>query len=482
MAGMRTARYEYEAEKKRKRLKAIFRRIMVGLILLALAAGLFFGIRAAYRKIHGWVDSVMNDPLLESTASAGNSTLTPATTVSRDPEIRYAAELEHAEKLALYYDYEGAITLLQDIPSYADEPYLKSVVQDYIYARNNLVKLDISQVYHLYTGSLIASPERAFSSRMGNQETNNRERITVNEFQGILQQLYDNGFVLLSFHQLAYSQEDGSFSLGSIYLPKGKKGLVLTLDDPNYPEDATANGLARKMILDAREQPLCELAESDGSLRVGAFDMVPIVENFIASHPDFSYQGARGVLALTGYEGIFGYRTASFYSDPTDPAYKAEYASINGEQEKLEAEALCRRLKELGWELACQTWGRINVEKADLGRIQADTERWLKEVAPLTGGSDIMIFPPGSDIGNWRPYGEDNEKFVYYRSQGFRYFSSMDNYTIPWVQFNGEGGCLRMGRVGLSGYALAYRKDKLGVFFNSDGLMDPARPLPVPEN
>lgn len=46
--------------------------------------------------------------------------------------------------------------------------------------------------------------------------------------------------------------------------------------------------------------------------------MVPLIDRFVEKHPDFSYRGAKGILALTGYNGILGYRTDESYE--TRPA------------------------------------------------------------------------------------------------------------------------------------------------------------------
>ncbi|MFQ9739281.1 MAG: hypothetical protein ACLR06_17395 [Christensenellaceae bacterium] len=43
--------------------------------------------------------------------------------------------------------------------------------------------------------------------------------------------------------------------------------------------------------------------------KVHGEEFVPIVEEFVAKHPDFSYRGARGTIFLTGFDGILGYRT-----------------------------------------------------------------------------------------------------------------------------------------------------------------------------
>ena len=42
-------------------------------------------------------------------------------------------------------------------------------------------------------------------------------------------------------------------------------------------------------------------------------DVLTILEDFIEAHPDFSYRGARGTIAVTGYNGIFGYRTSDYW-------------------------------------------------------------------------------------------------------------------------------------------------------------------------
>ena len=66
---------------------------------------------------------------------------------------------------------------------------------------------------------------------------------------------------------------------------------------------------SHSLVLDENGALTCERQASDGSTVTGAFDVVPCVEAFIQEHPDFSNNGARGILGLTGYNGILGYRT-----------------------------------------------------------------------------------------------------------------------------------------------------------------------------
>ncbi len=67
------------------------------------------------------------------------------------------------------------------------------------------------------------------------------------------------------------------------------------------------------------------------------------------AHPDFSFRGAKGVIALTGYEGILGYRTDELES----PAFA---------KEKEEALKVVQALKDNGWSFASHGYGHLNTE------------------------------------------------------------------------------------------------------------------------
>lgn len=64
------------------------------------------------------------------------------------------------------------------------------------------------------------------------------------------------------------------------------------------------DGFATKLIVDDEGKIRNEYVEDDGSISVGDYDMVPLIDRFVEEHPDFSYRGAKGIIALTGYNGI----------------------------------------------------------------------------------------------------------------------------------------------------------------------------------
>ena len=91
-----------------------------------------------------------------------------------------------------------------------------------------------------------------------------------------------------------------------------------------------------------------------------------VLEDFIETHPDFSYQGSKGILAFTGYDGILGYRTSDFWYNENCDYYvstpandKRKSAKIitspneNIEQDKQTAREVAQAIRDLGWG-ACQ--------------------------------------------------------------------------------------------------------------------------------
>ena len=471
-----------QQERRRRRRKAIALRILTGVLVAGLAVGAFFGIRAAYRGIRGWVDSVMNDPLLETTTSAGQETVpTTEPPTTEDERTRYAGILADAEQLALSYDYDGAMAYIQSQGDYGRSALLQETYQEYLRLKTTLVKVDITQVYHVFFHSLIVDTELAFD---GDEDTAgyNQVMTTVDEFNAMMQQMYDNGYVLVKLHDMAYTDANGDFIPGTIMLPEGKKPFVLSVDDVSYYEYMQGDGFATKIVLDERGNPVCEYRNRDGSVVTGDYDVVPLLERFIRQHPDFSYKGARGCIALTGYEGILGYRTAPMYADPSHEDYKPEYASINVEEERAAAMKVTARMEELGWEFASHSWGHINMGQVDIGWLMNDMTKWKNEVDTLLGGdTDILIFAFGVDFGSWRPYDSSTDPtYKWLKEQGFKYFCPVDSFNIPWVQFSAKEGYLRQGSVNLDGYEMYYKKEKLDIFFDTDSLFDKSRPLPVP--
>lgn len=52
------------------------------------------------------------------------------------------------------------------------------------------------------------------------------------------------------------------------------------------------------------------------------------------------------------------------------------------------------------------------------------------EVESLIGPTDIYIYPNGNDVADWHPYTEENYRYQYLASKGFRYFCNVDAASL----------------------------------------------------
>ena len=275
-------------------------------------------------------------------------------------------------------------------------------------------------VPHLFFHSLSILPALSFRSNDDPVHSFEKYFVTVDEFKAALERLYANGYALVSIYDAVSGHYD---------LPEGKKPLVLSFDDINYYDYMTGYGFAKRMILTKDGRIAHEYIDTDGETKVTfEGDSMPIMESFIEAHPDFSYNGARGVIALTGYEGILGYRHAEEQRDELIPLVEA--------------------LKSKGWIFASHSWGHHHRAYSD-GPVftykgKRDIDRWFREVSPYIGKTDIFIPPFGIDT-------RKNARLdAYLRKCGFNYFCpisdrstlSMTHGAYYYMRINVDGGVL----------------------------------------
>lgn len=477
---IRRRAYVSRRQKKRRRQRAvrmILFFLLLGILIAAIGAGIFLFKNKSNPELETLDFSTGIGALLES----GTSPTEPGVEVNVDlpPEPAISpleALLSDADRLAMGYDYDGAIELLSS-SEYAEEDSVKEQIASYEEVKTTLVRINPSEVTHVFFHSLIMDNAKAFD---GDYDTNgyNQVMTTKNEFLSILEQMYERGYVLVKMHDIAYETTDengnAKFESGNILLPPGKKAFVMSQDDVCYYEYMDGDGFARRIIIGEDGKPTCEMVMDDGSISVGSYDLVPLLEDFITAHPDFSYKGARAVLAFTGYQGVLGYRT--------DPEYKDSNPNYDADCQTVRQVAQC--LRDNGWELASHSWGHINMRDRDFESVKTDADKWESRVESLIGETDIVLYPFGADIGDWRLYSADNEKFSYLYSLGFRYFCNVDSSPY-WVQIGST--FMRQGRRNLDGYRMYYdlpetnpAKTYLDDLFDVTTVFDRDRPTPVP--
>jgi len=307
-------------------------------------------------------------------------------------------------------------------------------------------------IEHIFFHPLIAYPTLAFDGDRMAQGYDDWF-VTVKEFKRILQALYQRNYVLIDIRSI-YTEKivNGQKTLvrNKLVLPKNKKPLIISIDDLNYYDYMRQNGNVHKLILDAQGKIATYSVTPQGK-SVIAYDneIVPILEQFVKEHPDFSFRGAKGVIALTGYQGILGYRT----NNPAAPNYQAE---------KTQALKVVRRLKETGWVFASHSYGHHDMNKVTYQTFVKDTDRWLKEVKPLIGATPVYIYPFGSRIPATDP------KFRYLTKMGFKVMCGVG--PTPYLKITPDA--IQMDRRHIDGIALRTQGDKLRALFDSKAVID----------
>jgi len=380
------------------------------------------------------------------------------------------ALIEKAKKLTLSYDYDGAIELIRSYQGkdvgYEVYPALVSALNELEKEKASLVLYggsytSVTQINHIFFHSLIADTSKAFDNDYDSVGYN-MYMTTIDEFKKMMQSMYEDGYVLVSVHDLVklVTDENGNtkYVPAEIYLPAGKKPFVLSQDDVSYYEYMEGDGFASRLVLDDDGKVTCEMILDDGSVVRGAYDLIPILDEFVEEHPDFSYKGAKGLIALTGYEGVLGYRT----NELTSPTY---------EQDKETVKEIVRVMKENGWEFASHSYYHRNLQEKSAAFLRDDTERWKKEVESIIGPTDVYVFPFGVDIETTMDHYK-SEKYAILKEAGFNFFHGV--YSKPWMHIKND--YVRMTRRPLDGQAMLEFPERLADLFDLNEIIDPARP------
>lgn len=286
-------------------------------------------------------------------------------------------------------------------------------------------------VEHLFFHPVIAYPELAFDGDAQEKGLDDY-MVTVDEFNKILQSVYDRGYVLVDIADVwsETTGEDGEARMvkNTLYLPEGKKPLIFSYDDTNYYEYMLENGFAYKLIIGEDGKIWSWGLDPQGNEVVSRdLDAIPILDKFVEEHPDFSPFGAKACLSLTGYQGILGYRTQ------TDTKSWTEEQEANRQKEREAVKPIIEELKRTGWTFGSHTWGHIRLGTVSLEKIQKDTQLWKDEVESLVGPTTVLFYPHGArpDGDDWKQTGE---QFQFYQEQGFRIFCSVGIESFSYIK------------------------------------------------
>ena len=306
------------------------------------------------------------------------------------------------------------------------------------------------RIEHIFIHPLIPYPEKTFrsSQALGFDDW----FITVDEFNRLLPALHERGFMLVNMHDVYEEYENNGKMLmrrKTLLLPEGKRPLILSIDDLNYYDYMIKSGLVHKLIIDENGEVTTYATDPQGEIVISREnDVVPILDDFIKENPDFSYRGAKAIIALTGYEGILGYRT--------------QVRNPNHQSERDLVAPIVQRLKETGWTFASHSFGHPDMATMSYNYLVSDTRQWKREVEPLIGPTNILIYPFGARVQ------EGSDKFLFLLEQGFRIFCAVGPGSHEAVST--RYSAVLTDRRSIDGITLRDRRHQS--IFNADDIID----------
>ncbi len=391
-------------------------------------------------------------------------------------EQEFKSLMAQAEILVVGYDYEKAIELLNSY-SGTNDKFLQQVTakkSELVNEQSQLSEIkDVSTIPNLSFHVLMADPSRACNKDVSGADlygSYNKNFVSVEEFSRILNQLYANNYVLVDFDSFISNvpgvDGNNSFFAQSIYLPQGKKPIMITETMVNYFEymvdpdkdgvlDGSGHGFANKLVLDDNGEIKASYVDASGQTLIGNYDLVPVLEAFIQEHPDFCYQGARAILAVSGTEGVFGYRTnTSFVSRFGQDFYDKE---VEG------AKQIVAALREKGYTIASYTYSNSAYRTMTTLQIQSELQNWTNQITPVIGEVDTIVFARASDIESY-----SGTTFNALYNSGLRFF--LNSGSSPRVDVNTT--FVRQTRLMVTGEAMAWYSSQFSNYFDCNVVLD----------
>ena len=402
---------------------------------------------------------------------AEESRLNESQSAAQLQEQQIQAAINEADRLAAGYDYEAAIDTLKAAGDISANKELAAKHSEYVNAQTGLLEYkNISEIPNLSFHVLIHDLARAMADDDDLAGSYNKNFVSTGEFTQILNNLYNNGYVLVDFDSFVDVNKDlngnDQFYAGSLWLPADKKPVMITETMVNYYDymvddnkdgipDAQGDGFANKLVVDGSGNIKAEYVDSNGQTLTGNYDLVPILEDFIKEHPDFSYRGARAILAVSGHQGIFGYRL--------NTSYIASKGQDYYDTQKAGAQKIVNALRDKGYTIACYTYSDIPYGGKDAKQIAADLESWTKQIVEVIGNVDTFVFAKKSAITDY-----SGSVFDVMQTSGFRYYISQG--TQPWAEVNTS--YVRQNRLMVTGENMFWYPDQFKAMFDCAAIVD----------
>lgn len=379
----------------------------------------------------------------------------------REQEKQKEEKLLQAEKLFQGYFYDEAVEVLKSEPSMitaATDDAITLKIAEIEKSKAALVKYE-GPIHHIFFHSLIVYPELAFDGEGHPAQGYNMWMTTVSEFKKMLPRLEKKGYILYPLTEYVEPDPENpeKLKLKDIYLPADKIPLVISIDDVNYYDYMKPDGFANRLVVGEDGRVWTEVITPEGkTVLTRDGDVMPILDDYVKAHPGFSWKGAKGTIALTGYQGALGYRITDGL--PQEGEWQQTVTKI------------ADIMKANGWSFACHSYthnGYFRDGTLTLKQMKYDTDRWIQRIAPYVGKTNIYISPFGVH------FKKDDPRYRYLIEQGYNIYCPVSNERK--ITVNADN--IVMPRVNLDGYSMNRRGKELEkYYFEISEVLDPMRP------
>ena len=318
--------------------------------------------------------------------------------------------------------------------------------------KTNFVLYD-GEIKNIFIHSLIAYPDILQTKAKNTIATYHTDCIDYVEFENLLDELYKNNYVIVDIHK-TFTTENGMTKKCKVKVPRGKKPVVIGVDDVVYDPKKSGNGMVDRLCVDSNENIYTETL-IDGKIdKKYDREFAPILENFLTLYPSFSPFGDRITINLTGFCGILGYRLSD----------KNEMVR-NAETEK--AQVVVDRLKQLGYTFACHSYAHYHTKKVSAEFVKQDFADWQRYIEPVIGKTKVFVYPYGEwELVNSNQISEKQKVLIDF---GFKLFLGVgiyDFYGYMPLSKNINSKILFADRKPIDGYTLFHRQNELNKLFD----------------
>lgn len=261
--------------------------------------------------------------------------------------------------------------------------------------------------------TLMSFPEKALNENNSYNTIYDENKITTFEFENILSQLYENNYILIDIFEIIDTKK---MTQKKLFLPQNKKPIIFIFNNVSYKSNYQNLGQIDKIIIDRNNTLASYTTKKSIQDRIQYNnEFMLILENFINSHKDFSFNNARGIMFFSGENGILGYNTNS--------------KNTSSKYEKKRVTEVIKKLKNLGWKFGANnyTFGDENL-KNNL-EFAKDLSLWNSEIKSTIGETNLYSF------SNKISSNFSDEKMELLIKNGFNiFFENSDKNLIKFCQ------------------------------------------------